>query len=174
MSEHIDELTLNDFLHRELSPERDASVHAHLAACPHCTRSYDAEARLSERLREEARASELEFPAGIAARVRAAAERETRSAWIDSIARLFRPAVGLPTAAVIVLALVLGVSSLRPHGAPTIAASYYIDDHAALSTSSLPFSQTAAVPATLEANANGQGLKETAATAILKRVIAAE
>lgn len=150
MNEHLDVETLTDYLHRELEPERDASVHAHLAHCAACTLAYEAEARLSERLRAYARSVEREIPQGIVARVRSEVDEQQVPWW--HFGRVLRPAVGLPVAAALVLATILGFSSLAPHlsGPPAIAASYYLDDHEALASSSLPFSQTSVVPEALE------------------------
>jgi anti-sigma factor RsiW len=155
MNEHIETGTLIDYLHRELAPEQDAAVLAHLSACAECTHAHEAEARLTDRLRSEARAAELELPPRVVARVLGEVDARPPRWWLE-VARVFRPAVGLPVAAVIVLATVLGFSELAPHMAPPpmIAASYYLDDHAALSTSSLPFSQTPAVPEALDSGPN--------------------
>lgn len=154
MNEHIDSETLIDYLHRELASERDAAVLAHLSTCGACAAAHETEARLSERLRTDARATERELPPRIVARVRSVIEIETRPSWWYQMSQAFRPAVALPTAAVLVLATVLGFSALHPRmaQAPSIAAAYYLDDHAALSTSTLPFSQTAVVPEALESS----------------------
>ena len=149
INEHTDANLLIDYLHRELQPEEDAAVHAHLLACEPCRDAYEAQARITEHLRAHAQAEERELPPGVVARIRDRVAGQARLAWWHQLSLAFRPAVGLPVAAVLVLATVLGWASLRPHEghAPSIAAAYYLDDHAALS---LPFSQTAAVPATLE------------------------
>lgn len=153
MNEHIDSETLLDYLHHELTPERDAAVLSHLTACASCTQAYDAEAFVTERLRADARAYERELPPGVVARVRSAVA-QTQPAWWVQMTNVLRPAVALPTAAVVVLAAVLGFSSLQSRltHSPTIAASYYLDDHAALSSSALPFAQTATVPESLESS----------------------
>ena len=170
MNEHIDSETLIDYLHRELTPERDAFVHAHLAGCAECARAYDAEARLTERLRSAARAEELELPPSVVARIRSEVALRSHPAWWTQVTSVLRPAVALPTAAVVVLATVLGFSSLQSHfaGAPSIAASYYLDDHDALSSSSLPFAQTAVVPEALDPGSTSE------ASRIAPNVIASE
>jgi anti-sigma factor RsiW len=154
MNEHIDSETLIDYLHRELASERDAAVLAHLSTCGECAAVHEAEARLSERLRADARATERELPPRIVARVRSVIALESQPSWWHQMSQAFRPAVALPTAAVLVLATVLGFSALHPRmaQAPAIAAGYYLDDHAALSSSTLPFAQTAVVPEALEAS----------------------
>lgn len=163
MNEHVDHGVLIDYLHRELEPEQDAVVYAHLTVCADCAASYDAEARLSERLRADAQAAEREFPPRVTRGVFAAIDASRMPAWLAQLRIALRPAVGLPVAAVVALALALGFSSLtHPPHAPSIAASYYLDDHAALSSSSLPFSQTAVVPGALE-QGSGNGSGSTAA-----------
>ncbi len=152
INEHPNTELLIDYLHRELPPQEDAAVLTHLADCAACRDAYQVQARITERLRAHARAEERDLPLGVIARVRDRIAGQARVAWWQQWSLAFRPIVGLPVAAVLVLAMALGWASLRPHAAaaPSIAATYYLDDHAALSTSSLPFAQTAAVPAALE------------------------
>ncbi len=154
-NEHIDNSTLIDYLHHELAPGQDALVLAHLAACKECAAAYEAEARLTEVLRAEARAAERELPLRVENRVLTGIEASRLPAWLQQLRLVARPAVGLPAAAVLVLAAALGFASLASHTAhaPAIAVAYYLDDHAALSNSSLPFAQTAVVPGSLESGA---------------------
>lgn len=170
MNEHPTTQTLIDYLYHELAPEEDANVLAHLGACEACTAAYDAQARLSERLRAHALAEERELPPGVLARVREQVARESNPAWWQRASLLFRPVVGLPVAAVFVLALILGFSSLRPHVHAAIAAAYYLDAHAALTNSSMPFAQTAVVPSALE----DSGRLQNTAAAIATNTIASE
>lgn len=151
MNEHIDSTTLLDYLHGELTPEHDAAIHVHLAACASCALARDAEASLTERLRAEALAAERDVPPGVAARVRARLD-PVQPHWFTGLRALLRPAIGLPVAAVLVLAIVLGLTSLHMTAskAPAIAAAYYLDDHASLSTRALPFTQTSVVPEALQ------------------------
>lgn len=175
MNEHIDSAILIDYLHRELEPEQDAFVLAHLTECSACARAYEVEARLSEQLRALASNEERELPQGIVARVRGEIDERAPAWW--QLGSIFRPAVGLPAAAVLVLATVLGFSSLRPHLAPvpTIAASYYLDDHEALASSSLPFSQTSVVPEALESGGTGTApTQESAAAVVTDTTVASE
>jgi predicted anti-sigma-YlaC factor YlaD len=148
--EHVTTETLIDYLHHELSAEDDAHVHVHLAQCAPCRGGYEAQAQLSERLRAFARSEERELPARVLFGVREQIARRRGPAWLRFDAVL-RPAVGLPVAAAIVLAAAVGFSSLHPSltHAPSVAAAYYLDDHAALSNRLMPLSQPAAVPATL-------------------------
>jgi anti-sigma factor RsiW len=151
-NEHIDSGTLIDYLHGELAPEQDAAVLAHLADCSACAEQYDGEAALTERVRAHAHANEREMPFGIVARVRAQLDAPARPSWLEQLSLLLRPAIGVPVAAVLAVGIALGISSLHPAAgsAPAIAASYYIDDHAALSTHALPFTQTPVVPEALQ------------------------
>ncbi|MGH7738369.1 MAG: anti-sigma factor family protein [Candidatus Tyrphobacter sp.] len=170
MNEHLTPETLIDYLHHELAIERDAAAHAHLLSCAACTAAYNAETRLGEYLRSDALARERDLPPGVAARVRGAVAREGRWLSWDRLENALRPAFALPAAAVIVLAAVLGFSSLRSHveHAPSIAASYYLDDHAALSSVTLPFSQTAVVPEPLESNRSAQPSSQVAANLLAR------
>lgn len=149
---HIPADTLLDFLHGELSPEDDAGVHAHLASCASCSAEREAQVRLTEVFRAHAAAEERELPMRVIVRVRERIDAQRQPAWWQQLNALVRPAVAMPAAAVLLLAAILGFSSIRPTlvRAPEIAATYYLDDHAALSTQFLPFAQTSAVPTTLD------------------------
>ncbi len=50
-----------------------------------------------------------------------------------------RPSFAIPIAAAIALAAYFGTSYLGPQGAPSIEASYYLQDHAAMN-GTIPFS----------------------------------
>src|ERR1700676_5572052 len=69
MTEHLNSPLLIDYLRRELPPEDDALVLAHLEKCSACRREYEVEVSLSDALRAAAAREELEFPSMIAARV---------------------------------------------------------------------------------------------------------
>lgn len=163
MNEHPTTQTLIDYLYHELAPEEDAAVLAHLGVCEACTAAYDVQAELGERLRAHARAEERELPSGVPARVRERVAQEVNRAWWQRASLFFRPVVGLPVAAVLVLAAILGLSSLRTHAHVPIAAAYYLDAHAALTNSSMPFAQTAVVPSALEDSGRSQSTTTTAA-----------
>ncbi|MHB8433963.1 MAG: anti-sigma factor [Candidatus Tyrphobacter sp.] len=172
-NEHIDSSTLIDYLHHELAPGQDVLVHAHLTACTECAGAYEAEARLTEALRAEARAAERELPLRVEDHILTGIADRPIPAWFQRLHILVRPAIGLPAAAVLVLALALGFASLDSHTqhAPTIAAAYYLDAHAALSNRSLPFAQTSVVPAALD---NGTTNAGNASAAIAANTIASE
>ena len=136
MMDHLNNDFLIDYLHGHLPPEDDALAHAHLEACASCRSEYDAEAALSEALRAAALAEELEFPSLVAAGVWEQV-RNARPGWSTRLAGLFRPAIAVPTAAAAIVAIYFATplsplsqsSPLVP--AKHIAASYYLEEHAA-------------------------------------------
>lgn len=162
MNEHVSPETIIDYLHEELEPGEDARVHAHISQCAQCAAAFNAQTRLTERLRALARSEERDLPARVLYGVRRQAQA-ARPAWWMQLRAPFRPAMGLPAAAVLVLAAALGLSWIVPHGTqtPSIAANYYLDDHAALATSSLPFEQTTAVPTSLSQQGSAQDSKNS-------------
>jgi anti-sigma factor RsiW len=162
---HVRADTLLDFLHGELSPEEDAGVHEHLASCATCSAEHEEQMRLTEVLRAHAIAEERELPARVVARVRERINAYREPAWWQQLTAFVRPAVAMPAAAVLLLAAILGFSSIRPvfMHAPEIAAAYYLDDHAALSTHFLPFAQGATVPATLNGGLTSRSASVAAA-----------
>jgi anti-sigma factor RsiW len=139
---------LVDYLHGELSPPRDAAVHAHLADCSECAGAREAEAALTELLRAHARSEERELPYRTIAGIREATANATgASAW-DRIRAALRPVVLVPVAAAVAVALYLGINAHRLTGVTPINAAYYVDNHAAL-TANAPFSEDAPIPAML-------------------------
>ncbi len=132
MSEHLHNALLIDYLRRELPPEDDALVLAHLEKCPACRREYEIEISLSESLRTAAAREELEFPSMIAARV----WEEIRSARPSPLAQFvafFRPAVAVPLVAAAAVAAFFFAMPLTGHeSSPKINAAYYLEAHAAL------------------------------------------
>jgi len=130
---HPDNDQLIDFLHGELSPAADAAFHAHLAACDHCRADVDAERALSDALRSEALASELEMPslvnAAVWARVRAA-----RPGPFARFGAVLRPAFAVPIAAALLIGGWFASPLAHPAGTPPhIDAAYYFAAHAAQS-----------------------------------------
>ncbi len=149
MMQHLNNDTLTDYMHGALSPPDDAAAYAHIEACEACRREFAAEAALTELLRSTAAREERELPptvkAAIWSRIRAA-----RPSAMSRFAALFRPALAVPAAVVLALAAYFGTQYLGPGGAPTIEASYYLQDHAALD-GTMPFSDHSSVnPADLE------------------------
>lgn len=152
--EHLSTETLIDYLHRELDVASDAAVHVHLTQCASCARDYDVQARLSEALRAYGRESERELPQGVVNVIWDRIERESeRPGLLARLAALWRPAVALPAAAVIVVAAFFGYTAThREATTTTIDASYYLQDHAAL-TDTVPFSEGGGVPESLRSGA---------------------
>ena len=149
--QHLTTEQLIDYIHRELEPEADAGLLAHLEACAECRAHYEAEAKLSEILRGYARETERDLPQGVVARIRDAVDRaEAPVSLLDRITALLRPAVTVPVAAMLLVATYFGLTTHRGDAAPTINAAYYLEDHAALNTTTLPFSEGSALPATIE------------------------
>jgi predicted anti-sigma-YlaC factor YlaD len=175
--QHITTETLIDYLHGELSPDDDALVLAHLGACQACTAAYNAQTALTERLRAFARSEERELPPRVLFAVRERIARRERQAWWLQLGAALRPAVALPAAVVLVLAAVLGLSSIRSGiaHAPSIAAAYYLDDHAALADRLMPLSQPPAIPAALASPQTSQGTSvATSSQDALTNLIASE
>lgn len=153
--QHLTNEQLIDYLHREASPAADASILAHLESCAECSAHYEAEAKLSEVLRGYAVESERELPQGVVARIWDAVDRAEApmSIW-QRLSASIRPAVAVPVAAMLLVATYFGLTTHRTDAAPTIGAAYYLDDHAALN-STVPLSEGAAIPASLEHDETG-------------------
>jgi anti-sigma factor RsiW len=152
---HLTAEQLIDYVHAELCELEDAAVHAHLAACAVCREEYDAEVRLSELLREHARARELELPPELAATIRDLAARPAHSPWIARWNGLLRPAFALPVAAAAAVGLYVGAHVLHDRSpAARIDAAYYLEDHASLATTA-PFSDGMNEPSLLAAEVSG-------------------
>jgi anti-sigma factor RsiW len=139
---------LVDYLYGELPTPQDAAVHAHLSECSPCSHAYEAEAALTELLRAQARSEEREIPYRVIAGVRdATANLSAASPWARIRAAL-RPMVLVPIAAAVAIALYLGFGVRHSASVTPIDAAYYVDSHAAL-TSTAPFSEDAPIPAML-------------------------
>ena len=154
---HIPIERLIDYLHRELDSAEDAQVHAHLDACGHCRCVYDEEAQLSDTLRSYARASECELPPGLATRIKARTQESVPISGWTRLRLWMRPLVVVPVGAAVALALYFTSTALHTSTttATTIGAVYYLEDHAAL-TSTVPFgSSGSVVPASLVSDNTG-------------------
>ncbi len=151
MIDHLTNETLIDYMHGALTPQEDAAVYAHMETCELCRAEYDAEASLSEMLREQARREERELPPMLKAEL----WNRIRSAQPSTAQRIFgwiRLPVAIPVAAAIALAAYFGPGLLGSHP-PTIEAAYYLQDHAALN-STVPFNDRGpANPVDLESTA---------------------
>ncbi len=149
MNQHPTEEQIVDYLHGELAPGADAALLLHLEECAECRSDYGAQARVSELLRDYADASERDFPLGMGERIRNAIKSIPAPSWDQRLQALWRPALAIPVAAVFALAAFLGHGATLRQGATTIIdAAYYLDDHAAL-TSTVPFGEGNVVPSTL-------------------------
>jgi len=105
-----------------------------------------------------------ELPAGVVNGIHAAIERDTAPAWWSRLGALTRPAIALPVAAALIVGLYFGATTLHGAPVPMIEAAYYLDDHAAL-TSTLPLGEGSVVPKSLEnETANGDQRWVAAAT----------
>ncbi|HKU81999.1 MAG TPA: zf-HC2 domain-containing protein [Candidatus Tumulicola sp.] len=150
---HLTTEQLVDYVHGGLPPAQDASVHAHLSGCPTCTEAHDAELRLSELLRAHARAEELELPPGLTTAIyaRTIDAPAPQRGWLGWRAAL-RPAAAVPVAAVLALAVYFVSSGWHANAkGGALDAAYYMDNHAALSTT-MPFAAGEAFPAQLTAD----------------------
>ncbi len=149
MNQHPTEEQIVDYLHGELAPGADAALLLHLEDCAQCRSDYGAQARISELLRDYAVASERDFPLGMSERIRNAIESVPGPSWDQRVRALLRPVMVIPVAAAFAIAAFLGHGVTLRHGATTIIdAAYYLDDHAAL-TSTVPFGEGTVVPSTL-------------------------
>jgi anti-sigma factor RsiW len=151
--EHATTEQLIDYLHGELSPDEDATIMMHMQHCETCGAAYDQQARLSEALRAYGRTTESELPQGVAYRIWDQIDRERHPSFAARLAALWRPAFAVPAAAVLVIAAFFGYSAAHHVSVTTIDASYYLQDHAAL-TGTVPFGEGSIVPSGLRGDAN--------------------
>jgi anti-sigma factor RsiW len=129
---HFTDDDLIDYLHGEVPDEADARIHAHLAVCSDCSSRYDAEAAVGEQLRASTFAQERPFPAIIRAQVWAAI-RSAEPTPLERLRAFINPVVAVPLAAALALLMYFSVPVLRGDRAtaPTVAAAYYFEEHAA-------------------------------------------
>jgi predicted anti-sigma-YlaC factor YlaD len=131
MTHHYTNDDFIDYLHGELAPNDDARLHEHLLVCEPCRGAYEAEARLGDWLRRAARDDERALPPMVKARVWEAI-REQRPALGERLRAAFRPAFTLPLGvAMAALVFVVYPTLHQTETVPTVAASYYLDEHAA-------------------------------------------
>jgi anti-sigma factor RsiW len=151
MMQHLSNETIIDYLHGALSPQEDAAVYAHVETCTECRKEYEAEVALSEMLRGLAEREEREFPATLKAEIWS----RIREAQPSPLRRFFgalRPAIAIPVAAAIAVVAYFGTAYLGSQPPPSIEASYYLQDHAALDRT-IPFNDRSASNPTLLENA---------------------
>ena len=132
MTMHYDPDTLDDYLRGELEPALDAAVLAHLEGCSTCRAEHDEAAAVRDWIRAQARVEERPFPAAIKARVWAAV-RNPPPTLLERVAGAWRPWFALPLAGAVAAATIFAtVPALRPAAEPVrVAASYYLETHAA-------------------------------------------
>lgn len=160
MTQHPTTDILLDYVHGELPPAEDAAVYAHIEQCEPCRAEYQAEIAIGEMLRTQAARDERELPSMVKAEIWERVRGATPSVWTRALGWM-RPAVAVPLAAAIALAAYFGTTQLGSHAAPLIEASYYLQDHAAMS-STIPFSdRSSANPVDLE-NAAAVDTQQTA------------
>ncbi len=156
---------LTDYFYAALAPEADAAVHAHLAQCASCATAYDDEAALSSMLRRFANDSERELPRSVVDGVweRLANERP-KARMAAFLGAVMRPFVAIPAAIAIVLAAVFIPQYAAQRDLPSIDASYYLQDHAAMAAT-VPFGVRSSVPAALVSNNDDDNAPATFAIA---------
>ena len=129
MTQHLTTERLIDYIHGELGPAEDADALAHLGVCAVCSAEYEREAQLSEGLKR-LDLDAFELPSMVKARVWERVRRE--SSPKARLLAFFRPAITVPVAAAVVVALYFaGPLAHRGSAGPTIDASYYLEQHAA-------------------------------------------
>jgi len=161
MTDHLANELLTDYAHGELSPADDARVHAHLAACAECRRAYEAEVALSEALRAAATAEEREFPSLVKAKVWEQV-RAARPGPLARLSALWRPVYALPVAAALAV-FVYFQSPLAHADRSTIAATYYLEEHAAQAVQN-PLTERSSASPPIETSAlEGSGAQVTLA-----------
>jgi predicted anti-sigma-YlaC factor YlaD len=143
---HVTQDVLIDYLHGELPPGEDAMVLLHLESCTQCRQEYDVQASLTEAMRAYAHATETELPDDLRRSIWSAIDDAEAASFRSRLRRWLTPAAGLAAAAAAAYAIL--VTSGAQHGSPAIDAIYYLDDHAAL-TSTVPFNEGSVVPSSL-------------------------
>jgi len=148
---HYNDDTLEDYLHGELGPERDATIHAHLETCAPCRARYEDIASLRDLLRSSARAAELEFPSIIKARVWEAVRSAPAPLTLaDRLRSFWRPMIAVPVAAAIAVFANMGIPAVHGTSGPAgVAATYLLEEHAALASDNPLADRGMIVPASL-------------------------
>jgi anti-sigma factor RsiW len=138
---------LEDYIHGELGTERDATIHAHLETCADCHALYDETVSVREWIRAAAQAEERAFPALIKARVWEAVRNEQPS-LADRLRMWWKPMLAVPVAGVLAVVAFIG---LPIHGSatPGVAATYLLEEHAALASDNPLADRGLIVPASM-------------------------
>lgn len=148
----------DDYLCGELGSERDAVIHAHIEACTDCRAIYDESVSVRDWVRTNARAEELEFPSIIKGRVWDAVRNE-RPSFAERLRALWRPMIAVPVAAAIAVFAYVGVP-FHPVHASGVAATYLLEEHAALASDNPLADRGLIVPASMVDSQRSTGLMD--------------
>jgi predicted anti-sigma-YlaC factor YlaD len=160
---HYNADILDDYLHGALGPERDATIHAHLETCAQCRALYDEAAQVRDWLRAAARAEEREFPSLIKARVwEAVRNAPAPVSFADRLRALWRPMIAVPVAAAIAVFAYVGIPGVHGNGQHAgVAATYLLEEHAALASDNPLADRGLIVPASVVDGEQNTGLIDT-------------
>ena len=162
---HYDVDTLDDYLHGALGDERDAVIHAHLEACTDCRAIYDESVGVRDWIQAAARAEEREFPSMIKARVWEAIRTE-RPSFADRLRAMWRPMVAIPIAAALAVFAYIGLPIVHGNSPAGVAATYLLEEHAALASDNPLADRGLIVPASLiDGQRTATGLMDAGDTA---------
>ncbi|HEV7178633.1 MAG TPA: hypothetical protein VGN11_02080, partial [Candidatus Baltobacteraceae bacterium] len=117
-------------------------------------------------LRLHAKATERELPIGVVNSIWDAIDVPAQPSFLERARSWMRPAISLPLAAAAALVLYFGVVAHQTPAQVAIDAGYYLDDHAAL-TSTVPFGEGNAVPVQLENDQSTNGAQTVAVQTVL-------
>jgi anti-sigma factor RsiW len=133
---HYNDDILDDYLHGELGPERDAAIHAHLEKCTPCCARFEQAASVRDLLRASVLAEEREFHSIIKARVwEVIRNAPPPPSFADRLRTLWRPMIAVPVAAAIAIFAYMGVPVVHGTTAPAgVAATYLLEEHAAVAS----------------------------------------
>lgn len=152
-AEHFD-----DYLCGELGSEHDAVIHAHIETCTDCRTIYDESVNVRDWIRTNARAEELEFPSIIKGRVWDAVRHE-RPSFAARLRALWRPMVAVPIAAALAVFAYVGLPLHGAH-ASGVAATYLLEEHAALASDNPLADRGLVVPASMVDTQRSTGLMD--------------
>lgn len=160
MKQHPTTAALLDYVHGELSPADDAAIYAHIESCAACRSEHEAEVAIGEMLRTQAAREERELPPTVKAEIWERVRAGKPAAWRGALSWI-RPAIAVPVAAAIAIGAYFGTTQIGRVPAPTIEASYYLQDHEAMNTT-IPFSDRNSVTPVEMENAAAVDTQQTA------------
>jgi len=156
---HYNADTLDDYLHGALGPERDATIHAHLESCTPCRARYDEATSVRDWLQNAARAEEREFPSMIKARVWERVRELPQSVpFADRLRALWRPMIAVPVAGVLAVFVYVGVPGMHGGQPAGVAATYLLEEHAAVASDNPLADRGLIVPASMVEDQQTSGL----------------